>query len=140
MVMIRNKLINILIGLMCVSLISGSFTVICHGSDGHHAIEPVLHNHCECPESDTGDKHGHDNSSVSFNSTDHNHCKDVPASSIFSISLRKDNKSRIEIIPVRSLYQNETSDYMLSCFRCTLSRNVDLSSFFTPLQSVILLV
>ena len=139
MVMIRHTLINILIGLMCFSLIIGSFTVICHGSDGHQAIEPVLHHHCECPESDEGGQHRDSNGSVSFVSTDHNHCKDVPASSIFSISLRKDNKSRIEIIPAKSLYQNEESDYMLSCFKSTLSRNVDLCSFFTPLQSVILL-
>lgn len=139
MVMIRQKLINILIGLMCFSLISGSFTVICHGSDGHQAVEPALHNHCECPESDAGVQHGNSNGSVSFLSTDHNHCKDVPASSIFSVSLRKDNKSRIEIIPAKSIYQDQVSDCMFSGFRYSLSRNVDLSFFFTPLQSIILL-
>ena len=139
MVMIRQKLITALIGLICFSLINGSFTVICHGSDGHQAIEPVLHNHCECPESDAGDQHGDGHSSVSFVSTDHYHCKDVPASSIFSSLLRKDNKSRIELIPAKVLSQNETSGYLSSRFRHTLSQNIDLDSFFTPLQSVILL-
>jgi len=137
--MIRQKIITTLIGLMCFSLISGSFTVICHGSDGHQAIEPVLHNHCECPESDVSDQHKDERGSGSFLSTDHNHCKDVPATSIFSISLRKNNNFQYDKILVKSLYQNETSGYMLSCFRCSLSRNVDLSSFFTPLLSVILL-
>lgn len=137
--MMRQKTITALIGLMCFSLISGSFTVICHGSDGHQAIEPVLHNHCECPESDVDDQHGDNHSSEFFLSTNHNHCKDIPGDSIFSISLRKNNKPQIGKIPAESLYQNETSDYMLSCFRCTVSHNIDLSSFFTPLQSVILL-
>lgn len=137
--MIRQKIITALIGLMCFSLISGSFTVICHGADGHQAIEPVLHNHCECPESDAGDQHGDNHGPEIFLSTNHNHCKDVPATSIFSISLRKNNNFQCDKILVKSLYQNETSGYMLSCFRCSLSRNVGLSSFFTPLQSVILL-
>lgn len=139
MVMMRQKIITALIGLMCFSLIGESFTVICHGADGHKAIEFVLHNHCNCPKPDVSDQKRDTEDSHFFLLTDHHHCKDTPAASIFSISVRKNNKPQIGKIPAESLYQNETSDYMLSCFRCTVSRNNDLSSFFTPLQSIILL-
>ena len=60
--------------------------------------------------------------------------------SVFSISLRKEDTCQIEKVPAQNLCQDQVPDYIFSGIRCTISQNVDLGSFFMPLQSVILLV
>jgi len=54
-IMQKQKVTILLIGLMCFSSVCGFSTVICRGSDGHIAVEPVVHNHCECPETTLAD-------------------------------------------------------------------------------------
>jgi hypothetical protein len=139
MIMIKEKIITLLIALICVSPISGSFTVICHGANGHIAIEPVWHNHCECPESD-GSGHQKKISEFGVNlSSDHSHCKDTLAASGVVFSVRKNTKTQLTKVFVLGLYQKSISNHITSSFRYPLLWNTELSSFFTPLRTIILL-
>jgi len=139
MIKIKNKIITLLIALICVSPISGSFTVICHGDDGHIAVEPILHNHCECHESEGG-SHQKDSSDSSIDfSTDHSHCKDTLAASGVVISVRKNTKTQLVKVFVQGLYQKSISNHMTSSFRHPFFWNTELSSFFTPLRTIVLL-
>ena len=113
--------------------------VICYGANGHIAVEPVWHNHCECPESD-GSGHQKDlhESGIDMSNA-HSHCKDTLATSSVVISVRKNIKPQLAKIFVQSLYQKSISNHMTSSFRYPLLWNTELSSFFTPLRTVILL-
>ena len=139
MIMIKDKVITLLIALMCVSPISGSFTVICYGSDGHIAIETILHGHCDCPESDENGRQRDSNGSLILFSSDHSHCKDILAASSVVISVRKNIKPQLAKLFVQGLYQKSISNHMTSSFRHPLLWNTELSSFFTPLRTIILL-
>jgi len=137
--MIKEKIITLLIAVMCVSLISGSFTVICYGSDGHIAVEPILHNHCDCHKSEeSSHQENYSDSSVAFES-DHSHCKDTLVMSGIAISVR--NKVKLQLVKIleQNLYQKLVSDHMTSSFRHPFLGDTELSSFFTPLETVILL-
>ena len=136
MIKIKDKIITLLIALICVSPINGLFTVICYGSDGHITVEPILHNHCDCHESEGG-SHQKD-SSIAF-SSDHSHCKDTLAASGVVISVRKNIKTQLAKVLVQSLYQKSISNHITSFSRHPLLWNTELSSFFTPLRTVILL-
>ncbi len=139
MIMIKTKVITLLIALMCVSPVSGSFMVICYGGDGHVAVEPVGHDHCACAESE-GSSHEKDSGESSIGcSSDHGHCKDVPASSSVVISDRKKIKSQISKVFGQSLCQRSFSNHMTFSFRYPITWNAELSSFFTPLGTIILL-
>ena len=139
MIMIKNKVITLLIALMCVSPISGLFTVICYGSDGHIAVEHIGHDHCDCPESGGGSYEKASSKSCIGLSCNHSHCKDSLANSIAVISVRKNIKPQLAKVFAQSLYQKSSSDHMTSSFRYSLLWNTELSSFFAPLRTIILL-
>jgi len=139
MIMIKNKVITLLIVLMCVSPISGLFTVICYGSDGHIAVEPIGHDHCECPESEGGSGQKASSEAGIGLSCNHSHCKDSPANSTMVLSVRKNIKPQFDKVFVQSVYQKSISDHMTSSYRRSLLWNTELSSFFTPLRTIILL-
>ncbi len=129
----------LLIGLMCFSFINGFFTVICHGSDGHVAVEPVIHNHCECSESDES---GHQDIFAwlaSESCSDHGHCTDTIVSSDYTVSARKNIKPQLAKVFVQILCQKSTSNQITSSFRHLLSWDAEFSSFFRPLRSIIIL-
>lgn len=130
---------TLLIGLMCFGSISGFFTVICHGSDGHVAVEPVVHNHCDCSESGES---GHQDvfSGLTIEScSSHEHCTDAIVSSNYIVSARKNIKPQLVKVFVQSPCQKSTSNKITSSFGHPLSWNTELSSFFRPLRSIILL-
>ncbi len=138
-IMIKDKVIILLITLTCVSPMSGLFTVICYGSDGHIAVEPIGHNHCECPESAGGSgQKASSEAGIGF-SCNHSHCKDTPANSSVVLSVRKNIKPKLAKLFVQGLYQKSISNHMTSSFRHSLLWNTELSSFFTPLRTIILL-
>ena len=137
--MIKDKVITLLIALVCVGPISSSFTVICYGSDGHITVEPILYNHCDCPESDENGHQRDFNGSSILSSNDHSHCRDILATLSVVISVRKNIKTQLAKIFVQGLYQKSISNHMTSSFKHPLLWNTELSSFFAPLRTVILL-
>ena len=135
----KDKVITLLIALMCFSPISGSFTVICYGSDGHVVVEPIFHNHCDCSETEEVSQHKDSGESGIDFSNDDSHCKDTLIASSVVISVRKDNKPRLAKVFVQGLYQKTISDQISSSFKHPLLWYTELSSFFSPLRTVILL-
>lgn len=126
----------LLIGLMCISLVN-SLTVICHGSDGHFAVEPLIHNHCGCSGSD------HDQLQAVYTeppveiSADHEHCTDSLASHSLLLSREKVKFSKQFFIV------NQIPKSLSVCISPASNFTVkgdEFSSFHTPLQSTILLV
>ena len=129
--------------LMCFSSVSGFFSVICHGSDGHVTVESVAHGHCQCPDTDD---HGQENQGErSFDlmtvrpATDHDHCKDTLATSDFVIPERKSSQSTSQKNVAANLLESLSLTQTTSESGCLASINIDLSAFYTPLSTIILL-
>ena len=136
----KNKNITILIiALICCNSAGGFFTVICHGSDGHVAIEPARHNHCQCPES--GEKTGHDEPEGLFidPATGHEHCTDTIAFSNILIPERKNKKLSTQPALSNTLFLKTISAQSASFCEAWATQCNDLPSFFTPLRTIILL-
>lgn len=137
--MMKHKIIILLSVSMCFSPVNGLFMVICHGANGHIAVEPVFHNHCDCHEPEGGsNQKDSSESSIDF-SSEHSHCKDTLAISGLVISDRKNIKPQPAKLSAQSLYQKSVYDQTISSFRNHLLWNTEFSSFFTPLESIILL-
>ena len=132
--MTKDKLLILLIALMCVSPVSSSFMVICHGSDGHISIESADHDHCDCPGSE-GDSHEQEPGNGL--SSNHSHCKDTLAASSIVISALK--KHQLARTFAQSLYQQPISARITTSCERLFSTNTELSSFFTPLRSIVIL-
>lgn len=125
-------------GLICLSSISGLFTVVCQTADGHRAVEPVWHNHCDCSEADGG-SHQENTSKAGIDiSSDHSHCRDSLVTSNVIMSVRKIRPQVVKVF-VQNLYQKLITEHITSAFRYPVLWNTELSSFFTPLRTVILL-
>jgi len=137
--MMKHKIIILLSVSMCFSPVNGLFMVICLGANGHIAVEPVWHNHCQCPESDAIGHQENSHESGNHLSNAHSHCKDTLAISGLAISDRKNIKPQPAKLSAQSLYQKSVYDHTISSFRNPLLWNTEFSSFFTPLESVILL-
>jgi hypothetical protein len=123
----------LLIGLILVSSISGSLTVVCHGADGHVAVEPLVHDHCECPETDLP------KNPVSIGSDcldSHGHCTDYdPASHLITPTKQSTHQG---FTPALTGYVDSLiHSYFLSKLT---SQDDHLPAFYTPLRTVILLV
>ena len=132
--MIKDKIIVLFIALMCVSPISSSFMVTCYGHDGHVTVEPIAHDHCDCPGSEAP---SHEQKSGNGLSSDHSHCTDTLAASSVVISVSK--KSQLTKVFAQNLYQKPISARILSSCERLFSSNTELSSFFTPLRSIVIL-
>ena len=137
--MLKQKVTILLIGLMCFSSVSGFFKVTCHGSDGHVAVEPVFHNHCECPEPDHTDNRNNSSESDVDLSFEHNHCKDIMTTSDFYVLAQKNHTtSLLKIVTTNSFLKSVSFDISLH-LRYSNTKHDKLSPFFTPLRTVILL-
>ena len=139
MVMVRYKTIILLVALMSVSSATGTFTAICHGSDGHIAVEPLVHNHCECPEAGEADSQDEFAGGSIGSDTDHGHCKDSIATSNFIFSIRKNLKTSIYKVFTANLFLKSISMHNRSFLGYMAGRNDEFSSFYAPLRTVILL-
>ena len=124
---------------MCFSSVSGFFAVICHGSDGHIAVEPVPHNHCRCPEPDERGNQDELGRSVVALSTDHKHCRDVPADSDVIFSVRKNEKTSTYKAIAAKLFVKSILGRTTSFTKCPCARCSEESSFFGPLRTIVLL-
>ena len=134
MIMIKDKLLILFIALMCVSPVSSSFMVICYGNDGHVSIESADHDHCDCPGSEAP---SHEQEFSNGLSSDHSHCKDTLAASSIVISVLK--KQKLAKVFAQNLYQKPISARIKSSCERLFSSNTELSSFFTPLRSIVIL-
>ena len=132
--MTKDKLLILFIALMCVSPVSSSFMVICHGSDGHVSIESADHAHCDCPGSE-GDSHEQEPSNGL--SSNHSHCNDTLAASSIVISGLK--KQKLTNVFAQNLYQKPITARIKSSCERLFSWNTEFSSFFTPLRSIVIL-
>jgi len=136
--MLTRKVTIWLLGLMCLSPVTGFLTVVCHGSDGHIGIESVTHNHCPCPETtETGNQDKFAAPAI-HSSADHGHCRDTTAASSIVISARKNVKLSTQKILISHISRkvdaaDASSDIGLAAYSNTSS------AFHTPLRTVILL-
>lgn len=133
--MFKTKMTIWIMGLILISPVGGFSKVICYGPDGHIAIEPVVHNHCECPETDSQYRLA---GSFADASSDHDHCTDKLAISGVILSIRKNIKRSSKLVVAMLTSKTPLLDChsILSCFsvlRC------EFSSFHEPLRTVILL-
>lgn len=133
--MLKRKVTILLAGLICVSFISGAFTVICHGPDGHVAIEHPVHSHCECPETGQNEK----NTAIIGFSSDHEHCKDTVVTPNVLLPGRKNVKPSTLKLFIAKLTPKPILAYNPSFLSCFSTQSSELPSFHTPLRSIILL-
>lgn len=136
--MLMQKVTIMLMGLMCFSSISGFFCV-CHGSDGHIALELAVHNHCNCTKIGETNNQNEFSNTVISSLTDHCHCRDFTTASNTIISEGKNGRFSTHKVLTANLFQKPISTYSLSIFRYIIAQDSELSSFYTPLQTVIIL-
>jgi len=137
-IMLKCNPTILLIALMCISSTSGAFTAICHGSDGHIAVEPLVHNHCACSKASQADSHEFAGGSI-VSVDDHGHCKDSIATSSYIFSTRKNVKTSIHKAFSANLFLNSAPTHSRSLSGYLAAESNELSSFYTPLRTVILL-
>lgn len=137
-IMGKQKFTILLIALMCFGPISGLSIVVCYGANGHIAVEPTIHGHCESSELDeSGCRKDSSQFGISL-SSDHGHCRDILVTSNVVIPARKNIKLSTHKVFTTNLSLKSTSIHTSSVFSLA-TQSYDLSSFFAPLRTVILL-
>lgn len=137
--MFKQKVTIWLVGLICFSSAGGFSKVICCGSDGHIALEPVFHKHCECPKPDETSSQCRLSGPIIESMPGHGHCTDTVAISGVIISVRKNIKSSTDKLIATKITSKTTSLYCPTLLSHFLARGSKLSSFHEPLRTVILL-
>ena len=137
--MLKRKSTILLTGIMCFSSVSGLFSVICHGSNGHVAVKSLFYSHCKCPESDAAGIQNNFSESVIELSTDHNHCRDTLVTSNLVVPARKNIKLPTHEVIAVSFLLKPISSYTASFSGDLSAWCTEFSSFFMPLRTVILL-
>jgi len=137
--MIKQKVTILLMGLMLYSPVSGLFTVICHGSDGHVAIEPAVHSHCECQETDIA-VNKDSTSGVTFGlAINHDHCRDYKTFSNNIAHTGKNFRLLTQKVLAANLVTQSLSANTNSIFRFVNVQGNEFFSFYSPLKTIILL-
>ena len=138
-VMLKRKMTILLLGLMCFSSISGFFTVICYGSDGRVTVAPIVHNHCKCSKTaENADQDNFDGTAIgSYNG--HGHCKDTLLTSSFIVPTRKNIKLSPCRVFTANIFLKSISTHATSFSVYSVLQSNELSSFFVPLRTVIIL-
>ncbi|MHC5082554.1 MAG: hypothetical protein ACYTET_01250 [Planctomycetota bacterium] len=129
----------LLLGLMCFSSVSGFLTVICHGSDGHVAVEPVAHDHCQCPETDTHDDRQAPVEGAIYSADCLEDCQDILAADSFVVSKRKNVRSASEKSIVATFSQPLDVTQATTFSGYLASQSHDLYSFHVPIRTIVLL-
>jgi hypothetical protein len=136
--MLKLNITILLAVIMCLSPISGLFAVICHGSDGHIAVEPVFHSHCDCPQMpEASYNHAHTGATIG-SSADHDHCRDFTTFSSVILPGKTVKPSPVKVLTA-SYLQNTFLFQGRSFLSCLTAQSGELCPFFTPLRTVILL-
>ena len=138
-VMLKRKMTILLLGLMCFSSISGFFTVICHGSDGRVTVASIVHNHCKCTKTEeTGDQNKSVDRAID-SYLGHGHCKDTLLTSSFIVPTRKNIKLSPCGVFTANIFLKLLSTHATSFSVYSVLPSNELSSFFVPLRTVIIL-
>jgi len=137
--MFKQKVAIMFVGLLCFSSVTGFSTVICHGSDGHVALEALVHDHCECPETDEGGRHNEVAVTMAVSSADHGHCIDYMAGSDLIIQTRGTIQFPSHKVFTANFILKQTSAHTPSVFSRFFTWNNDTSSFYAPLRTIVLL-
>jgi hypothetical protein len=128
--MLKRKLTIWLLGIMCLSPVSAYLTVICHGSDGHTAVESVAHDHCECPETASQDQ-------KTFIAACPDHCEDTIAISNIVAPAKKNLKLSTHKTAATAFFLR--SDVASGSICNSADRSDQSTPFHTPLRTIILL-
>ncbi|MHC4926692.1 MAG: hypothetical protein ACYTER_05065 [Planctomycetota bacterium] len=134
---LMTKLVHFI--LIALLVCNGYGNVVCFGSDGHIAIEPAFHDHCATSH-DHG--HGHHHHSDTAHRDETESCLDVSCSPCTDMLITTD----LEPARLQTSTQSEVAhsgidlktvadSYNHHCYEC----NVDPFSYFTPLETIILL-
>jgi hypothetical protein len=134
--MIKRQIAIMVVVMMCIAPFSGSFAVVCHGEDGHVAIEIAVHDHCD--EGDTKASHGYDEQQA-YGTGGHGHCDDVAIKSDIAVSAKRKDLTNKSKVFANNLHSLKDSNPRNSEFKSCFGRNVESTSFFTPLSTIILL-
>ena len=135
--MLKRNVTTLLIGLTYLSSVSEFTTVICRGYDGHIAVEPILHDHCEQRETvQTGTLERFVGAMIG-SSNDHGHCEDSLETSHVIIPARKNVGLSTHRALAASSFPKLMSAY--ATFGPPAAPSHESSSFFEPLRTVILL-
>lgn len=137
--MFKKKVTIMFVGLMCFSSVSGFLTVICQGSDGHVAVEALVHDHCECPETDEGGHHNGVVAAMAVSSADHDHCKDYVVGSGIIIQTRESIQFPSHKVFSANFILKQFSTHTPSVFSCSSAWSNEVSSFYAPLRTIVLL-
>lgn len=132
--MCERKISIWLVGLMCISSMGGFTKVICDGPDGHIAMEPAVHNHCQCP----GTNNEHE-SQAGVITADHEHCLDTVAITGIMVPVRKSIKHSTDkpiTAKASSIANSLFCESLLSHFGV---RRCESTSFHEPLRTIVLL-
>lgn len=133
--MLRRRVTILLIGLFFFSTISGIGSVLCYGSDGHIALEPAVHHHCDC----AGEDSSHHSEDMIIAAEGHGHCVDVAVGVDALISVEKSIRfSVVEVLKANPLLPS-FSFQNASTIKSGTVDSEPLPSFFGPLGVIILL-
>ena len=133
-----KKMIILLLALMYFIVGSGFFMVVCHGYDGHIAIEQVVHNHGWHSE-DGGISEQSLVGKAVIGYSDHTHCKDSLITSTAVISIQKNVRYSIYKVITASFVLKMFSSQSSYLFSELVRQNCELSSYHRPLRTVIIL-
>ena len=125
-------------GLIGFSSMGGPWAVICQDDTGHIAVEPVIHDHCACPEEGEGGDHEGSASVAWGASSDHEHCRDYAAGSDIIAQARKDLKSSGHKAWAGSISLRVVSADVVSALINRRPWSCELLAFYTPLRTIVL--
>ena len=126
----------LLAALVCIALPNSGALVLCHGDDGHAAVESVLHDHCPS-DGEHGENeaaHGHGTSLAQT----HTHCSDTMLTTNIAVSEQK-TVSKSKQAAANNICQNLGGSSANAASKIRSCWNIESTSFFTPLRTIVLL-
>lgn len=131
MIQLVSKLVRIT--LILTLIFNGCGSVLCYGNDGHIAVEPIFHNHCD-----------HDHEHKHENRTEH---EDIETHLKDKCSPCVDILISTDVGPIRTQLQPLHNESLLNgvvvnsidSLGTTNTHREDIFSFFRPLKTIVLL-
>ena len=134
-----QKVTIMLVVLICFNSMGGFLFSICHGSDGHVAIEALSHHHCNCEDSDKIYANRASLVTLNIYPAEHSHCKDFRLISNLLLEVRKNVKSFSSKVFYKSIFVRWIT-FFTQVDSCKSFLDINqLFSYHTPLRTIILL-
>jgi hypothetical protein len=137
--MAKDNVITLLAALVFAGPISGSMSVVCYGHNGRITVEPLIHDHCDCPAPDAAGRGAGSGEPGTEPSTAHAHCEDVPAMPGAFTAVDKGGQPKTAKAVSKGLCRKPVPDNTVFSRRFPFSQSIDFPAFFAPLRTVILL-